>query len=518
LIRIGTIWKNGICEDRLSFESYPLCKVDFTQDAKSFVSPFDELQKEVPKYPIKGYDYPLPSERDRNWLLDLQMSDGRNLLVPCLEVLVRLYGRSAEIRHFLVSYRWEEASIKLYTPIEHPILPNTWPVKPNGRLCSGDSVFLAHAQYDDYTNKVVRSINAQVESQFENGAEYCFLKVDPWFQGAARLSVEGIQINDNRTILGLRIMGSTDPDGVDVTRETTRYHKDDRAGFGNDGEDDLEVSFRNVIKIKPHIIELTDSSPPDRSSGVVGLDEDEFQIIGEPRVVLNVQRDMAKLAELKIKYDINSTQFSTGESYGDGKNTGLALLSSQQINEVDGIVDRMWKAMKHLNERIPEIFRSVDTVYFSGDCLRYSPKIQYIPLSPIGKSELNIDPAVRNWLYVPARSKNLRHVTMIRFLVNSTYVYFLEFERRKWMSNSLIPTEVEENLTGLVFTLSDDRMLSQWIQTLLATIRYTKGVLRNKIRRCPGRMHVFNHTSTKDEKFDCEMVIRRAIEEIGLKL
>lgn len=322
LLRPGTIWKEGklVADTVLQIEKFA---VDFTYGSWRFTSPSDCTQRGEPCL-IDQSDFPLYFKNDRNWLLDFPLGDGRNLLIPCLELLIRLFGRSEEVSRVLLTYPWEDVERHFYAPFDEPVHPDTWPIKLKKRLRNGDVVFLAHAKYDHYAHRVARSIYAQAEAAFANMDEYAFLRVAPWFQGPALIKVGGWWINGGRTFLGLRIKGGSDPQGEIIQRDRENYNKTEKAAEGEREGKAWEGAPEKVLRKLPEIVDMTDTEEPDHGAPTVEVEEEEFEQLGTPRAIIDARRGQAKTSSGKPRDTDEPGAFSSGDPQGSEKGVGKA--------------------------------------------------------------------------------------------------------------------------------------------------------------------------------------------------
>jgi len=381
LLRLGSVWQDGRCEGLIKLDAQTF-DVSFDVDGWTFVSPADTAASGQPA-PFRQEEYQLRYERDRNCLLDFRLPGGRNLLIPCLEFFTRFYGRSAEVRRVLATYPWEQALPRLIKPHEGAVPPDTWPVRLTRRMHNADVVLLAHALYDEYTRKCCASIYAQCAHAFDCKEKYAFLKVRPWFRDGAKLKVEGYWVNESRTFLGLRVRGGSDPNGVRILRNRD---KNVSSGDGQDDKgQDLDASrATRVLARLPEIIDLTDTEEPDNDAPSVDVNEDAFEILGEPRAVVDRRRPGSVDSKATRTDGTDPAKFSTGEAHGSGKNVGHASVHAKVEMESEGILRDMWKALRYLAKKQPEDISSVHWFTFEdGFQAREEPRLIALqPYSP----------------------------------------------------------------------------------------------------------------------------------------
>lgn len=115
--------------------------------------------------------------------------------------------------------------------------------------------------------------------------------MSPWFQGAAKIKVSGFWINSGRTFLGLRIMGGSDPQGEIIQRDRENPNKVEKPAEGEGEGKVYDGAPERVLNKLPDIIDLTDAEAPDHGSPTVDVEEDDYEELGEPRVVIDVRRE-----------------------------------------------------------------------------------------------------------------------------------------------------------------------------------------------------------------------------------
>ena len=427
LLSIGSIWHQGVCKAEAIRETQYF-DVDFTAGAWSFVSPADCAAKKIAQ-PISRADYPLYFANDKNWWLNFPLNGGKNLLIPCIEFLVRCYGRSEEVSRILVTYPWHKVEEHFYAPFDQPAQPDAWPVKLKKRLRNGDTVFLAHAKYDRYTQLASKEIYSQIEAAFTNEDDYAFIKVAPWFQGAAKIKVSGQWINNGNTFLGLRIFGCSEPIGETILRSRENANTAVMPAEGGGHGTAWAGSPERVLKNYPNIVDLTDSNEPDQDSSTIELEEDEFEEIGERRVVIDVRREQANTSAGPRRSAENPEAFSPGERHGRGKNVGYASIHAPSVLESHGALRDMWNAMRYMKKEYPDLIRSVEWFTFSKG-FQSEGEPELVSLKPFDDDAEEISPETKRWLYRSVRDKFPRGILVTRIVVKGKSVHIVEIERR----------------------------------------------------------------------------------------
>lgn len=517
LLRIGTIWQDGVCRAETILETDKF-DVDFTHRSWRFVSPYECARNGQPA-PINQADYPLHFAQDKNWLLDFPLADGKNLLIPCLEFFVRCYGRSEEVPRDLATYPWEEVERRFCAPFDQPVIPGTWPIKLKKRMRNGDTVFIAHAKHDPYAQRVAKSIYGQIETAFGNKDTHAFAKIAPWFQGPAQIKVSGLRINDGKTFLALRIRGCSDPQGESIQRDRENTNKTDAQAGGAEEGKSWDGAPVRVLKKLPNIVDLTDNQEPDHGASTLEVGEDDFEVLGTPRVVIDERRDRAKTSAGRPGESGEPDIFSTGEPYGTGKGVGYASIHARPVMESQGMLRDMWNALRYLKESRPDLIQSAEWFTFDRG-FRSDPELELIALQPFDDvSVVELPTETRHWLYYDGSGKAPRGVLVVRVMAQGSPVYIVEIQRRsrKKKDEGGNLRDAEEMFKGLAFMLDDEKQLNAWLRQLLSEIRHVRGIVWKLIGMCPGRADAFKHTSASDEKVPCEAAVLNALGKVGVK-
>lgn len=523
LLRIGSVWEKGICKADAIMETKKL-DVDFTEGRWRYTSPYSCIQDGQPS-PIIADDYPLRFTQDRNWLLNFPLGNGRNLLIPCLEFLIRFYGRSEEVPRILTTYSWPEAERHFYAEFDQPVRSGAWPVKLKRRMRNGDVVFLAHAKYDEYAKRAAKEIYGQIEASYKerDDTRYSFIKVAPWFQGAAKIKVSGFWINGGRTFLGLRIMGGSDPQGAIIQRDRENPSKVEGPAEGEGDGEIREGNSERVLKKLPDIIDLTDAEAPDQGSPTVDVEENDFEELGEKRVVIDVRRERATVSTGNSRKPDEPGKFSSGEAHGGGKGVGKASIHARPVLESHGVLHDMWDAMQYLKKAHPDRISSVEWFTFDHG-FQASGVPQLIGLKPFNDDEAErISAEVRRWpILNGTRTKNPepRGLLVTRLVVDGKRIYIVEIQRKplKKKQEDGSTKDAEESFKGMVFAMDSNSRFNEWLNRLASRIRYVKGVVDRLVRECPGYADTFKHSTTSEERVPCEAAVLNALSKMEIAL
>jgi hypothetical protein len=523
-VRIGTVWQNSLCiaESILNENEF---NIDFTDGAWSFSS----FQNAIDK-PYQFSKYPLKYQSDQNWYLKFPTQTSGELVIPCLEFFSRCYGRSQEIIRILSTFQWHGANdvdSKLYAPLDEPEEDGFWKVKLRKRLVNSDITILAHAKYDEYTETKLKLVYSQIEAQFEKSEKKpAFIQVAPWFQGAARLKAKGIWLDDNKTsFLALRITGVSEPQGNILVRDRDNSNKSKHPAdenTPNDAWSGASVRTRSL----PEIVDLTEDDP-DHGASTLAIQDDDFEILGTPRQVIDRVRYKAKSKAGNLSNDGNSSKYSSGEAYGSKKGVGYVSIFADTVLESNGMLRDMWDAMLYLKGKHGDRIASVDC-YTLKNGFEFSKNPYLIPLSIIKKGEIleavtngiKITKATRKWCHYNIQKRQMRGILVARMIVDNREIYFIEIQRllKQTVSDGGVKKEREDDYRGFVFALNHDNDLMPWITTFIDKVRFEKGIVKNLVSLCPGDAYTFNHTSAKAEKVKCESAVKNALKKMGIKL
>ncbi|WP_415258485.1 hypothetical protein [Thauera phenylacetica] len=518
LLRIGSVWNKGISKALIDLPTVTF-DVSFSSGGWRIISPYGAVHDERRSNPIPADDYPLKFSPDKNHLLDFSLADDRNLVIPCMEFFVRYYGRSEEVPRVLATYPWEEVQKRLFKPFDQPIRQGTWPVKLAKRMRNGDTVFLAHVLHDPYARKLAKSIYGQIESAFQAEAPYVFLKVAPWFRGATRVKVAGIPIDGGRTFLGLRVVGGSGPLGDTIHRDR------DRPGNAGGVEPPLPghdhgggLSLRSLTRL-PDILDLTDDEEPDHGSSSLDIQEEDFEELGEPRVIVDVQRANQGKSGGRPHGKGEEITFSTGEPHGSGKGVGYASIHACAVLESHGTLRDMWSAVLYLKTCKPDAVKAVEWFTFE-DGFKDDPEPKLIAFEPFEEDEEGLDAETTRWPYYDPGLEVLRGALVIRVTVLGEPLYLFEIQRRPVRKKDGLGNfkDGEESFKGLVFRVDGQERLVPWLRTLMNETRRVKGVVARLTGLCAGLADSFKHAPSKDQQRPCEAAVRNALRKVGVEI
>jgi hypothetical protein len=521
-ITVGSIWKDGSCRSEVVFTTEDFVDLDFSPDGWQLTSFNSAFKNDIdPPYPFSIH--PLQYKTDKNWLIEFKLPSGGKLVVPCLEFFSRCYGRSQELNRILATYPWSGAEnsclTKLYAALDESEEPNVWKVKLKTRLRNGDTTLLAHAKYDVYTKEKIKSIYAQIETNFvPESRSPIFINVAPWFQGPAELKAKGIWFDNNRSFLALQVVGCSDPDGILIIRDrenTSKRVGEDTDGIG--GEAWAGALEKRLVR-PPDIVDLTgDAEPGYDTSSVEVLDQD-FAVMGIPRAIVDRHgRKITSRSGARRKGD-NASAYSSGEPQGSGKSVGFASIHAKPVMESHGALMDMWNAILHAQRKYPDNIQSVEWFTFE-DGYKSMSHPNLIALDPID-DDAAIPTITRNWVYHDVATVRVRGVMVVRLLIKGTPIHIIELQRRprKIKGENDQEKEGEESFKGFVTKIEDNDQFVRWLKRFLSDVRYIRGIVQKLTPYSSGKADAFTHKSAGYEKVPCEAAVLNALGKVGVVL
>lgn len=521
-VRVGTVWRDGLCQAEVVLNSEKFT-VDFTEPSWKLTS-FHQTHEQGSPPPYPHSIYPLAYPKDRNWLLEFALPAGGRLLVPCLEFFTRCYGRSAELRRVLTTYSWEECQgQRLYAPLDEPEEPDRWKIKLRKRLVNGDVVLLAHAKYQPYAEKAVKSIYAQIEASYDPADRRpAFIEITPWFRGPAELKAKGIWFDDvdgGRSFLALQIVGCSQPRGPQILRSRENDNTAIQLSHNDEsGRAWVGVPERTLIKL-PEIVDLTGDVEPDPHAISVEIEDPDFEELGEPRIVIRMRNDRAKSTSgPKIK-SADASAFSSGEPHGSGQGVGYAAIHARTVMESQGMLRDMWNAMLFLKKEFPCQIQSVGWFTFNDGYMgETEPKL--IGLQPFDETD-EADGTTRKWPYMDIPTlQEIRGILVTRIVAQGRPIHIVEIQRRpqKKKGKDGGTEDAEESFKGLACVLDNQDNFEKWLKQLLTEVRHVKGVVQKLAGRCPGRAAAFKHSAASSDEVPCKAAVLNALGKMGVNI
>ena len=462
------------------------------------------------------------AHRDSSQILEFRTSDNCRLLIPCLEFYSRYYGRSGHVTRVLSTYPWEEAEERLYVPFQYTATPGHWPIKLASSTYNADAVFLAHAKYDPFATRAAKSIYSTLDKQYDKLGGKAFLEAKPWFKGPAKLIVQGRWL-DERSFLGLRIAGGSDPVGaeIDVYRENPGP-ADEAAPDGAPtsrwkGGRDFNPDKAGLV------VNLTPDDEPGHNGNIVEVLNPAFRIVGDKREVVRHRLATASTRPGAPVPSDQSEQHSPAERHGSAGNTGHASMHTENILPSSGAVRDVWDGLRYFRKKHPEFITAIgwysaevdEFVMADGDEV---PML--VALKPYDSEQKELMPAADwKWVYRDAAQLELRGV--LAAIVQTTAGTACLFEIERKMINRTIDgktQKVEEPFCGLVLVPPSTRPPSEWLPEVLDAIRYECGVMERVLNHCPPRADFYRRSKSAADEIAGHSTVINALKKVNIDL
>lgn len=489
---IGSIWKNHYCIGYVEYELREF-NVNFHKKGWRFTSAY--FASKFGKQPFPSHMHPLnPNYKDESWLIQFNIDNGE-LVIPCLEFYFSTYGSSAEIQRILMTYGWVDAKHRLYNVVSEAAQKGKpWEVAPQRRLAKNDTAILAHIINTPNVESIVRSVNAQIESQYSPGSKKpIFVKIAPWFESSGRIKVLGIPFDDNRSFLGLSIVGYDYPPTNDIDRLIDKSYSKNK----NDGDldDDTGVPALLTKKIFPeNEINLTSEENPEFGSSKMEIYTRAIEIMNdEIKIQDKVERFQSSGLTLIGE---EFAKLSSEESCGFNTQTSRAEIVAPFVAEHQGVHLEMWKELHELSKDKPNgcDVRRIMSYTFKGG-YSSSEKPSMIELTPFPDEVKYIDGKAKKWVYLrKSAPTECRSVLVARFEYNGTPFFLFEIERdfsTITLSDGRLIHD-EEDLRGLIMPSMSDVCDKGTIQRVINLIRIHSGRMHKVADEIKFAYH-FNH-------------------------
>ena len=521
-LRVGTVWVDGVPTRQRKFERRDI-DVSFDSANWRVVSP--RQFKEETGQSLQPPDFEFPYKNlELSKLIEFSWGGNKKLYVPCLEFFLRCYGRSAEVKRVLSMYPWEQAKDMLFSPDDPPNKPGTWSIKLRRGIHNDDALFLAHVRHDGVAEKAARSVYEKLERDYRSrqSDRFLFLEAGPWHGGPATLIVEGLDINAD-AFLALRILGCSHPSGVPI-----ESHRDNPRRAEEPAPDDApERTYRGSpghIDKGSDPPNLTDESDPDQTSPSVEFLDPDFIVPGGLRTVCHVPLGQAKSMSKSRSKSGSGTRpkrdlpgaFSAGERHGVDRNTGLALIHSENRFESQGVLRDMWEAMRYLARTYPNEFKSV-TWYHPVRGFQSGNEPVLVPFSQFGEVKRG---GIRTWAYVDVDPPTPRGALVARVETPDKIVVFVEIQRRRKRSKQTVETKfTEEYFQGLVVPIKPWERRLRWLDEVMDRLRYHEGVAKPVLKDCSlTEAASFNHLAAKNEKVPGLTALANGLSKVGIEI
>lgn len=496
-VRLGSIWKNQQRDGEISLDT-EIFQLDFSDGGWCFASPWKYSKDTNDPGWLVSLNYRLREKErySKTQVVQFHLTENpRGLVIPCLEMFTRLYGRSQYIKRILLNESFINAYDNLIVPDVEKAPPNTWQVTVDKHCVNGDALFLAHLKHDSITQKRVRLIWSKSEvDQGVTGNLPAFPKIGPWFSGPAHLKVRGIWLDAKKhRFLALQIEGVSDPGGVDI------YF--DRANTNLTGTLEKIKSgstWHGVRKVDPKSladIQITHIQEPSGAYTAEEIFDDPLSTLGWPRKISRLTRESTGIREKPSPAKISpANKLSGGANYGSEKGVAPAAISAPETTDVDETMIEVWKALKEMSKAGNSDVIEVASLSADGSQNVGAPNLIALP-NPETTPGLPSDSIP--WLYLDhTTKKNIRGVMLLKVSTKKGVGYLLEIQKRPPHTTDG-SSQTPGGFQGLAFKSNGKTMFKQWINNFIKEIAIHRGVVSKVTSSCPGNSYTFNHVSEK---------------------
>lgn len=461
---IGTIWKNGRCHQKYDFETIftTIDAHDNELDARANLSYTNHygISKNRGEYILKPSSYPVKGlEKDSN--TNLVIHNGTyNIVIPSVLFFVAHYGVSKEINRVLISFHMEDVEEILHLNDKNDEL-----ITIPDRCVIGDTTFLYYLKTDDYTQRVVRSLNARM---LRNDRVYYPLKTEPYHNQQIQLKIKVLRI-DEQTMLCTEILGISMPQGrpIDyrIDRGNSVTYKD-----GIEPETSQFTPIYNTIESEEIILE----AERDANNITTAVVRQRIEPIGEIRKL--IQRDLATLDEIlsscssgKIPiFQDQPNSFAVGEHSNSNGDIGRL-----QVLAYNGIICPIENNFERLLRYAQSLKVSTDYSPVVIDCVNFANEKIFIGEKVVGMDNCQYDSKVNS-------------IFVMRLMTRIGIFYIFDCDKQDAQTQGIV-----------IKVLDEEIFLKQCIMNFLSQLFENDGRLRNKSRISRfGSIKYFKHTNT----------------------
>lgn len=521
LLQVGTIWDSNTCKQQLAFEEQEFA-VNFSPGGWRLTSQREHhIQSGEPLIGDSVYSLKY-ANRDSSQILEFRIEGGRRLLIPCLEFYSRYYGRSGHVTRVLATYPWAEAENRLYVPFQYAATPGHWPIKLASSTYNADAVFLAHVKYDPFATRAAKSIYSTLDKQYDKLGGKAFLEAEPWFKGPAKLIVQGRWLED-RSFLGLRIAGGSDPRGAEIN-----VYRENPGPADEAAPDDAPVSrWKDGRDFNPDdaglVINLTPDDEPGHNGNIVEVLNPTFRLVGDKREVVRHKLATAATRPGAPVPNDQSEQHSPAERHGSAGNTGHVSFHTKNILPSSGAVRDVWDGLRYFRKKHPEFITAIG--WYSAEVSEFvMVDGDEVPLLAALKSydseqKQVLPAAIWKWVYRDAAQLEPRGVLAAIVQTMTGTACLFEIERK--MINRTVDgatQKVEEPFCGLVLVPPSNRPPAEWLLEVLDAIRHECGVMERVLNHCPSRANFYRRSQSAGDEIAGHSTVINALKKIGIDL
>lgn len=353
---IGSIWINGKSVKEVH---YPVVefKVSFTEGCwryKTFNAQ-SKLGKQNDPFPLDLYPL-LYGANDFSRLIEFDLDNGGKLVLNGMDFFRAAYGHSPELKRILTSYPYQIKPPSQGDSILSLLLPpfpshlkpsgNLDVLQPSHKFVKQDAVFLAHLKRDAHTKQVVHEFANNCFKSFFNQSKkgsipFVFLAPEPWHTHPdVTIRVRGIPFDNQKSFLGLNILGISDPPGPDIMW----WKKSMASGSGSGGE---PVIIRRTVKLSEVPVSATFAASWDAANLALPLHN---QLIGDKRNIVTAKDQDVGVGGGKV-VPIDNTPGSGSILPAKGTGTSVGGIVGQLMETKPLRYEQMWLEAQELKRQ-----------------------------------------------------------------------------------------------------------------------------------------------------------------------
>ncbi|WP_143155780.1 MULTISPECIES: hypothetical protein [Burkholderia] len=500
-LQLGSVWQRRRRIGEANLILLQPTAADFSAGGWRIMSAKSEADNGRPaplngKYPVFHED----EREERSKLLELSLLDGRKLIVPCMEFLLRGYGESALIPRALTSMNWEDAlGMFLTNTTPEKNSDGAWMVRLADRMQLGDIGFLGHIQHVGYSRAAAQSIVQQCTQQATK-RKWIHLEVAPWFSGPVHVSAEGIWVRKG-TFLALRfeLNGHPEADGPEIEvvksrkEEVTRSEWENSDNVAREGSPVYTLSPESKMAVRSFDnFDNAGLAPPEANGGP------------KRKIILGPRRKHTVTYENRPDVIIPPTLSGTPDVRLDPSNIE-DIAEAHRMVVAHGTLLEMWKELRRLQLEHRETFHSLEWLHVKRGFVNDEPP-ELVGLQPFSDTE-PAEPKARKFVTRDIKTEEPRGVLVLRFRVTDPGAkgwrefYLLEIERRyeQVKVDGIVIRKEEDGCQGLVATLAPETQFREWLAKTLSDIRHVVGQVAKLRSTEKAQLVTFKHVPSRKD-------------------
>lgn len=507
-VKIGSLWKEGrrIGESTLNRIK---ATVSFTKGDWEITS-LEECYLRGRTPPFLEHEYPtFPKGPNKVIIFSI---NGSKLIIPCWLFFDAWFGKSDKTKEILTNFSWEQAERLLYNPFFPKTEINRWHIHLRKEIPNSDGIFLSHLRHDNYAKMIATSIRSNILNTFKKSPNLLigiFPEIEPWFQGMAKMIIDGIPVNHGRDFLALRIIGRSNPDGPEVVISRDNENPDE--GGSRDNNEEWSGASRNVHL--PHTnIEYNLDEVPGRSTSTVHNESDGILIIGKPRKVTIIKSENAIGSRSSGSHTPGQNTFSNSEASGKGDQVGKVRF--QIGDDIDASAPHWdtWKSLLYLQSKYQNRIESINW---------YTPKSGFSQSNPVTLNSFLLHGKMETskWtiLNIPPIGPRPRGFLLARAEVDGRTIFFIEIERKHSIHNrNGIENITYDNYCGMIFELQDPDQITRITDTVKLHGAAHRGTLKSLQFQPIGEYQFFQHDLKNKSPIPGVRTVVSAFTKIGI--